>query len=110
MVKIVEENIPTIIDLCKVHYLKSLYLFGSATSKENFNSKSDIDFLYEFDLKDYPNWEKNLSISNLKNIVGMRHIVIHNYDLLEAERLYVVIKKNIPILKQEILKYLDKEN
>lgn len=51
--------------------------------------------------------KKNLAISNLKNIIGMRHIVIHDYDMIEAERLYITIKKYIPILKEEISKYLD---
>ncbi len=51
--------------------------------------------------------QKDLKISNLKNIIGMRHIVIHDYDMIEAERLYITIKKYIPILKEEISKYLD---
>lgn len=58
MVKIVENNIPTIIELCKKHKLKSLYLFGSATDSKNFNEESDVDFLYEYDLKNYPDWDK----------------------------------------------------
>lgn len=48
--------------------------------------------------------KKDLPISNLKNIIGMRHIVIHDYDMIEAERLYITIKKYIPILKEEIAK------
>jgi uncharacterized protein with HEPN domain len=51
--------------------------------------------------------EKELEISNLKNIIGMRHIVIHDYDMIEPERLYITIKKYLPILKEEIKKYLD---
>lgn len=51
--------------------------------------------------------DKNLPISNLKSIIGMRHIVIHDCDIIETERLLVIIKKHIPILKQEIQKYLD---
>ncbi len=39
--------------------------------------------------------DKNLPISNLKSIIGMRHIVIHDYDIVEAERLLVTIKKHI---------------
>ena len=50
---------------------------------------------------------KNLDISNLKNIIGMRHIVIHDYDMIEVERLYITIKKYIPILKDEIVKILE---
>ena len=51
--------------------------------------------------------EKNLAITNLKNIINMRHIVIHDYDMIEAERLYITIKKHIPILKKEIEKILE---
>ncbi len=51
MVAIVENKIPEIIDLCKKHKVKSLYLFGSATDEKNFNEKSDVDFLYEYDKK-----------------------------------------------------------
>ena len=58
MIEIVENNIPTIIELCKKHNLKSLYLFGSATDSEYFNEKSDVDFLYEYDLENYPGWDK----------------------------------------------------
>ena len=47
-----------------------------------------------------------MAISNLKNIIGMRHIVIHDYDMIEVERLYITIKKYIPILKEEIAKIL----
>ena len=57
MVKIVENNIPTIIELCKKHNLKSLYLFGSAADSKYFNEKSDVDFLYEYDLENYPGWD-----------------------------------------------------
>ncbi len=30
--------------------------------------------------------DKNLPVTNLKSIIGMRHIVIHDYDIVEAER------------------------
>jgi predicted nucleotidyltransferase len=58
MTSIVEKNLPRIIDLCQKHKLKSLYLFGSAADKQGFSEKSDIDFLYEYDLENYPDWDK----------------------------------------------------
>jgi predicted nucleotidyltransferase len=58
MIKIVEKNIPLIIEMCKRNKLKSLYLFGSATDDKSFYNKSDIDFLYEFDFENYPDWDK----------------------------------------------------
>lgn len=58
MVEIVEKNIPSIIELCKNHNLKSLYLFGSAADSKYFNEKSDIDFLYEYDFENYSGWNE----------------------------------------------------
>ena len=58
MVEIVENNIPQIIEMCKKHKLKSLYLFGSATNDKYFHKKSDVDFLYEYDFENYPDWDK----------------------------------------------------
>ncbi len=57
MIAIVENNIPRIIEICKKHKLKSLCLFGSATDNMVFNDDSDIDFLYEYGLEHYPDWE-----------------------------------------------------
>ena len=56
MVKIVEDNLPLIIEMCKKHKLKSLYVFGSAAADNCFNEKSDVDFLYECDWENYSNW------------------------------------------------------
>lgn len=38
--------------------MKSLYLFGNATDTNYFNEKSDVNFLYEYDLENYPDWNK----------------------------------------------------
>jgi len=50
-----QDKINKIIDLCKQHKVKELYMFGSALN-DHFNSLSDIDFLIEFicvDVADY---------------------------------------------------------
>ena len=87
MVKIVENNILLIIELCKKHKLKSLYLFGSATDKKYFTKKSDVDFLYEYDLENYPEWDKgDFDIvtnfftlkENLEEILGRKVDLIPN--------------------------------
>ena len=57
MVKIVEDNLPLMIEMSKKHKLKSLYVFGSAAADNCFNEKSDVDFLYEFDLENYTDWD-----------------------------------------------------
>ena len=47
MVAAVENNLNKIIDACKRHQVKSLYVFGSAATGK-FNKQSDIDFLVEY--------------------------------------------------------------
>ncbi len=41
--------------LCRQHYVKTLYVFGSAVT-DTFNAKSDIDFLYSIDIENFTNW------------------------------------------------------
>jgi predicted nucleotidyltransferase len=45
---IVEKNITELIDLCKRHKVKELYIFGSVLT-DKFNDNSDIDLLVQFD-------------------------------------------------------------
>ncbi|MEO8111023.1 MAG: nucleotidyltransferase domain-containing protein [Ginsengibacter sp.] len=48
MNSLISKSLDQIIESCEKHCLKSLELFGSAT-RSDFNEKSDVDFLYEFD-------------------------------------------------------------
>ena len=45
---VIEKNIGSLIDLCKQHKVKELYLFGSILTSK-FNKDSDIDLLVQFD-------------------------------------------------------------
>jgi uncharacterized protein len=60
MQPILEKNIENIKDLCKAHYIKKLYAFGSAVSGD-FTPESDIDLLYEMDYSgfDFDNIKEN---------------------------------------------------
>lgn len=49
MNSVIEQNKELIIELCKKHHVKELSVFGSAVTDE-FNDKSDVDFLYLFDI------------------------------------------------------------
>jgi predicted nucleotidyltransferase len=48
---LVEKNMNTLIDLCKQHKVKELYVFGSILTP-TFTDSSDIDFLVQFDTID----------------------------------------------------------
>jgi predicted nucleotidyltransferase len=48
MNKLITNKLKEIKALCKLHKVKSLYLFGSANTKK-FNLDSDLDFLISFE-------------------------------------------------------------
>lgn len=39
-------------------------------------------------------------ISGAKPIVGLRNLIIHSYDAVDAELLWGIIKSDIPVLKE----------
>jgi uncharacterized protein len=47
MIAISENNLSQINDACVKYHIKSLYLFGSATTN-NFTKESDLDFLVDY--------------------------------------------------------------
>ena len=55
---LVEKNIDTLIDLCKQHRVKELYIFGSILTPR-FSDSSDIDFLVQFDTIDIMDYFDN---------------------------------------------------
>jgi len=44
--------------LCKIHRVKSLYVFGSVL-KDNFNNESDIDLIVDFENMDVEDYADN---------------------------------------------------
>jgi predicted nucleotidyltransferase len=57
MIPLIQNNIEAIRELCQKHYVRSLYLFGSAVDEQTFGKESDIDFLYEIDTDGFKNWD-----------------------------------------------------
>ena len=54
--------------------------------------------------------DKNLPISNKSQIIGLRHILVHDYDKIDAVRLFIILQKHISILKTEVENILNKNN
>jgi len=46
--------------------------------------------------------DHSLSITSKKKIISLRHILVHDYDLIEDETIWVVVNRHLPILKEEI--------
>ena len=49
MIDIIKNNINVIKDVCNKHYVKELFVFGSAARNNDFTSESDIDVLVNFE-------------------------------------------------------------
>jgi uncharacterized protein with HEPN domain len=48
-----------------------------------------------------------LSISDKGKVIALRHILVHDYDLVENETIWVICKKHLPALKAEIKAILE---
>lgn len=53
---IIRDNLPRLYAICRKHYVKRLWVFGSVV-RDDFRPDSDIDILYEFDLEQMPDKE-----------------------------------------------------
>lgn len=89
--KIVEENIAEINELCFRHKVSKLYAFGSILTDE-FSKDSDIDLLVDFDKMDVYNYADNYFDFKF----ALEKILNRKVDLLENNAI-----KN-PYLKQSI--------
>jgi uncharacterized protein with HEPN domain len=54
--------------------------------------------------------DSNLNITSKQQIIGLRHILVHDYDKIDAQRLLVILQKHLPLLREEIEIILNKEN
>jgi uncharacterized protein with HEPN domain len=91
---------------------------------DDFIGNNKDFFTYKFDLKTKKAVERNLEIigeavnrimklddqfpiSNSKNIVGTRNRIIHSYDNISDEVIWTIVNRELPELKNEVLKHLE---
>jgi uncharacterized protein with HEPN domain len=43
-----------------------------------------------------------LEITNKSKIISLRHILIHNYDVLDDATIWTITQKDLPVLKNEV--------
>lgn len=46
--------------------------------------------------------DSGLRITDKKRIIGLRHIIVHDYDTVSEKDLWQIINRNLPVLKNEI--------
>jgi len=83
MNRIISENMDKIRELCRQHRVKSLYLFGSAVSDDQFTVNSDIDLLVKFDSKYF----KGISKTYFNLIGELEKAFNKNVDLVTEDSL-----------------------
>jgi uncharacterized protein len=79
---LIENHNKDILNLCKMHKVKSLYAFGSVLT-DKFNSESDIDLIVDFEQLDVLDYGDNYY--NLK--FSLENIFKRSVDLLEEKAL-----------------------
>lgn len=95
---IITNNLPQIKALCKTHFVKELYVFGSAVTN-NFNETSDVDFLVEFKETAFTNYATNY----FDMIEALERITLRRVDLLTTGMVKnELFKKNININKEVV--------
>lgn len=52
--------------------------------------------------------DKDFSLTDKKKIIGFRHILTHDYDLISPDIIWKIIENSLPVLKQEVANYLKK--
>ena len=77
---IVEQNISSVSELCKLHKVKNMYLFGSVLT-EKFSSGSDVDFLVNFEQVDMFQYFDNYMELKEK----LEYLLSRPVDLLEEQ-------------------------
>ena len=50
---------------------------------------------------------KDIQVTDQKKIIRLRHILVHDYDLIDDATIWKIIHSNLDKLKEEISKYLD---
>lgn len=46
--------------------------------------------------------DPNIAVSNTRQILAMRNIIVHEYEKIDDEVLYVAVTKHLLVLKQEV--------
>lgn len=46
--------------------------------------------------------DPSIQITDKQKIIALRHIIVHDYDLVTPTNIFIIIKKNLPLLKLEV--------
>jgi uncharacterized protein with HEPN domain len=52
--------------------------------------------------------DKDFILTDKKKIISFRHILTHDYDVVSPDIIWKIIETNLPVLKTEVAKYLNR--
>ena len=78
--KLIELNLQRIIDLCRLHKVKSLAVFGSILT-DRFNEDSDVDLLVDFEPVDHDKFDYVSNYFELRD--ALERLFNRTVDLIE---------------------------
>lgn len=102
---VIKKNRKEIDALCKKHFVKRLYLFGSALT-DAFNEKSDFDSFYEInEMKENPDFDYASNIFSFENelieLFGSRKIDLIRHDFNYPQLFVRAVAENKVLLYAE---------
>ncbi len=98
--KLIEINLQRIIELCRLHKVKSLAVFGSILT-DRFNDKSDVDMLVDFEQVDHDKFDYVSNYFGLRDALEM--LFGRKVDLIEyGNQLNPLFRASVDKKKQVI--------
>ncbi len=98
--KLIEINLQRIIELCRLHKVKSLAVFGSILT-DRFNDKSDVDMLVDFEPIDHDKFDYVSNYFGLRDALEM--LFGRKVDLIEyGNQLNPLFRASVDKKKQVI--------
>jgi uncharacterized protein with HEPN domain len=79
-------------------YIKSLIIIDA--------TERNLEIIAEA-LKNAIKLEPELPITDVRKIIGLRNIINHQYYEIEHDRIWTIIKKDLPVLESEVKKILE---
>ena len=53
------------------------------------------------------NLDRTINITDKHKIMGLRHIIVHDYDMVRPADIFLIISKNLSLLKSETIALLE---
>lgn len=89
--------------------------FPSEKRFENFDNniilRRAVERMFEViaeALKNYKTLNREIEITNAKEIIGLRNIIAHAYDSVDYPKLWAIVINHLPQLKKEINSLIEK--